>query len=93
MNLSKDVLGMANNWDKEVYLINKDEAVKITQNFSKVSVKDMNIIYDKAKKVNDSVKAKKMKKEIVAEAEIILSVDFADFFNLTGSKNIEIYFK
>lgn len=39
------------------------------------------------------LRRKKMKKEIVAEAEIILSVDFADFFNLTGSKNIEIYFK
>lgn len=93
MNLSKDVLGMANNWDKEVYLISKDEVAKISENFSKFSVENVNMIYSKAKKVNDSVKAKKMKKEIVAEAEIILSVDFADFFNLTDSKNIEIYFK
>ena len=93
MNLSKDILGIANNWDKEVYLISKDEVAKISENFSKFSVENVNMIYSKARKVNDSVKAKKMKKEIVAEAEIILSVDFADFFNLTGSKNIEIYFK
>ena len=93
MNLSKDVLGMANNWDKEVYLISKDEIAKISENFSKFSVENVNMIYSKAKKVNDSVKAKKMKKEIVAGAEIILSVDFADFFNLTGSKNIQIYLK
>lgn len=59
MNLNKDILGIANNWDKEVYFIEKDEVVKITQNFSKVSVKDMNIIYNKAKKVDDSIKAKK----------------------------------
>lgn len=62
MNLSKDVLGMANNWDKEVYLISKDEVAKISENFSKFSVENVNMIYSKAKKVNDSVKAKKNEK-------------------------------
>ena len=90
MNLNKDILGIANNWDKEVYFIKKDEAVKITQNFSKFSVENVNMIYSRAKKVNDSIKAKKIKKEIVAGAEITLLVDF---FNLPWSKNIEIYFK
>ena len=59
MNLNKDILGIANNWDKEVYFIKKDEAVKITQNFSKFSVENVNMIYSRAKKVNDSIKAKK----------------------------------